>query len=132
MLRDQHEPHQRVRRGVACRRNAVEPGLGVGGHDDHRDHLEKCRAALHGVVGVEPRGVDGVAVPGPPDDEQEERVAGELRERVVARERRAHLRHRSDEDEVEEELDPRDLAVAGRANRTFVARAWARRNGHHV
>jgi hypothetical protein len=108
---EQDEPDRSVRGSEACRRTAGERVARVRRHHCDREDLDHGQAALNQVVALEPRGEHGTPGPGPPDQEEQRREAGQLGERVVLAQRLRDLRDGGDEHEIEEQLEPRDLAL---------------------
>ena len=81
-------------------------------HRGHGQHRGEVGAPEPEVVRVEARRVRHVALPGDVDRHEEPCEAEEPGGRVVQHEHMGELRDRDDEDEVEEELEPRGMAVA--------------------
>jgi hypothetical protein len=77
----------------------------------HAEHRGEHRHAEDRVVGVEAIGVDGEADPHPPDGHEQARAAQRAGERRVVVQQRAELGDRDDEDQVEEQLRPRRVAL---------------------
>ena len=81
--------------------------------DEERGHRREQEEADRALLGIDDAGQPGVPDPRPPEQaEQQERLADALPRRMTDHDRRA-LRDREHEDQVEEELEGRDLlAVA--------------------
>src|SRR5205807_9773951 len=75
-------------------------------------HRREVRDAEEQVVGVETGRVGHVPLPGDVDGDEEPREAEKTGGRVVGDESVRELRDRDDEDEVEEELEPRRVALS--------------------
>jgi hypothetical protein len=81
----------------------VGDGAGQAGDGEHAEQDEQ---PVHEVVGVEARGVEREAGPRPPDREEEGEIASEASRGGIGAQGERDLCDRTDEDEVEKELEP--------------------------
>src|SRR5437879_3937927 len=118
VLCDEDEPHRRIRRCKTGRRAAVERIFGIGSHGGDREHLYQRESALDHVIGIEPRGKDRMACPRPPDEGEQRSEPHEPNYRVVVAQRLGDLGDGGHKNEIEEQLQPRNLTAgfAGRAD----------------
>ena len=116
VLCDEDEPDRRIRRCKTGRRAAVERIFRIGSHRGDREHLYQRESALDHVIGIEPRGKDGMACPRPPDEGEQRSEPHEPNYRVVVAQRLGDLGDCGNKDQIEEQLQPRNLA-AGFAGR---------------
>lgn len=106
VLEDEDEAHAGIGGAEAGRGAAVEGFAGIGGHDGGDEALHEGEELLQEIAGVEARGEEGVAAPGPPDENEQEAVAEDAGEGEAGAERFADFGDGGHEDEVEEELVP--------------------------
>src|SRR2546425_2098074 len=111
VLCDEDEPHRRIRRCKTGRRAAVERIFRIGSHRRDCEHLYQRESALDHVIGLEPRGKDGMACPRPPDKGEQRSKPHETNYRVVVTQRLGDLGDRGNKDQIEEQLQPRNLAA---------------------
>src|SRR5262249_37501744 len=109
---DEDEPYGEVAGGEA--RGAARYRHGArcrGGDARHREHRPDDEEPIEGVVGLEAVGVERVTDPGPPHGHEERAVADEAERGGVAAEEVAERGAGHHEDEVEEDLEGRGMAL---------------------